>query len=68
MTESETRLARAERDLLDSFLQRFEQIEAALRAAGISMPGHDADITRAVREWNEAREEVWAQEFEDPRR
>ena len=68
MTESETRLARAERDLLDSFLQRFEQIEAALRAAGISMPGPGADITRAVHEWNEAREEVWAEEFEDPRR
>ena len=68
MTESETRLARAERDLIDSFLLRFEQIEAALRVAGISMRGPDAHTARAVREWNEAREEAWAQEFEDPRR
>ena len=68
MTDAEYRLARAQRELMDCLLRRFQEIENALRAADIKLPLLDQQSVHAIGEWISAREEERQAESQDPRR
>ncbi|MFN2490274.1 MAG: hypothetical protein ABR529_11170 [Actinomycetota bacterium] len=68
MTEDETRLTRAQRDLMDSFLRRFQRIEDALGSANIQLPKLDKELPQAIDEWLAARAAERTAQSQDTRR
>jgi hypothetical protein len=68
MTDTEYRVARAQRGLLDCVLRRIQQIEHALSEANIDLPQLDEQSVHAIAEWISAREEQREAESADPRR
>lgn len=66
MTQSqEVVVSRAQRAVLDTLVQRVEQIESALRSVGIVLPEFDR---RVVNDWIALREAEKSGQLEDPRR
>ncbi len=68
MTEIDEQLARAQRDLMDSFVRRFERLEKTLRWANMPLPTLERRDIQAVDEWVKARKDQQQAESEDPRR